>query len=73
MRSRASIAGHAIHPMLIPFPFALWVFSLISDIIAMWSGNDVGRDVAFYTLAGGTVGAVLAGHSRHHRLHEHSR
>ncbi|HEX8678529.1 MAG TPA: hypothetical protein VF683_01105 [Chthoniobacterales bacterium] len=34
MSSRASIAIHPIHPMLIPFPFALCVFSLISDIIA---------------------------------------
>ena len=28
MTSRASIGGHPIHPMIIPFPIALWVFSL---------------------------------------------
>ncbi|HEX8280424.1 MAG TPA: DUF2231 domain-containing protein [Chthoniobacterales bacterium] len=34
MSSRASIAIHPIQPMLTPVPFALWVFSLIGDIIA---------------------------------------
>jgi uncharacterized membrane protein len=33
MRSRANIKGHPIHPMLIPFPLALWATSFIVDII----------------------------------------
>jgi uncharacterized membrane protein len=47
--------------MLIPFPIALWAFSLIADVIYLWRGNPVWRDwIAFYTLLGGIVGAVLA-------------
>jgi uncharacterized membrane protein len=61
MASPASIGKHPIHPMLIPFPFALWTFSLIADLIYFLSGYTIWRDwVAFYTLAGGIVGAVLA-------------
>jgi uncharacterized membrane protein len=47
--------------MLIPFPIALWVFSLIADVIYLWRGNPVWRDwVAFYTLLGGIIGGALA-------------
>jgi uncharacterized membrane protein len=61
MASPASIGGHPIHPMLIPFPIALWVFSLIADVIYLWRGNPVWRDwIAFYALLGGIIGAALA-------------
>lgn len=47
--------------MLIPLPIGLWVFSFVSDVIfkAGW-GGPVWHDVAFYTMAGGIVGALLA-------------
>ena len=32
MVSRASIAGHPIHPMPVPIPISLFVFSLVADI-----------------------------------------
>lgn len=60
MRSSATIAGHPIHPMLIPLPIGLWVFSLISDLIYFWRGNPNWEIVAYYTLIGGIVGAILA-------------
>ena len=61
MASPASIGGHPIHPMIIPFPIALWVFSLVADVIYLWRGNPVWRDyIAFYTLLGGIIGAVVA-------------
>lgn len=61
MASPASFNGHPIHPMIIPFPIALWVFSLIADIIYMWRGNPVWRDwIAFYALLGGIIGAAVA-------------
>jgi uncharacterized membrane protein len=53
--------GHPIHPLLIPFPIALWVFSLVADVIYLWRGNPVWRDwIAFYALLGGIIGAVAA-------------
>ena len=61
MASPASIGGHPIHPMIIPFPIGLWVFSLIADVIYLWRGNPVWRDwIAFYTLLGGIIGGALA-------------
>ena len=61
MSSPASVAGHPIHPMIIPFPIGLWVFSLIADIIYLWRDNPVWRDyVAFYTLLAGIIGAAVA-------------
>jgi uncharacterized membrane protein len=61
MSSPASIGGHPIHPMLIPFPIALWVFSFIADLIYLWRGNPVWRDwIAFYALLSGIIGAVAA-------------
>lgn len=60
MSSPASIAGHPIHPMLIPFPIALWVFSLVADLIYLWRDNPAWAWIAFYTLAGGILGAILA-------------
>jgi uncharacterized membrane protein len=61
MASPASIGGHPVHPMIIPFPIALWVFSLVADVIFLWRGNPVWRDhIAFYALLGGIIGAAAA-------------
>ena len=61
MASPASMGRHPVHPMLIPFPIALWVFSLVADVIYLWRGNPVWRDwIAFYTLLGGIIGAAAA-------------
>ncbi len=61
MASPASIGGHPIHPMLIPFPIALWVFSLVADLIYLWRGNPIWRDwIAFYSLLAGILGGLAA-------------
>lgn len=58
---RARIGKHPIHPMLIPFPIALWIFSLFCDLLyLLGSGNTFWADAAFYTMAGGIIGALLA-------------
>jgi uncharacterized membrane protein len=38
--SRASIAGHPIHPMLVPFPIACFAGTLLTDI-AYWRTADI--------------------------------
>jgi uncharacterized membrane protein len=60
MTTPASIAKHPIHPMLVAFPIGLWIFSLIADIVLLLGGSDRWNDVAFYTMAGGVIGALLA-------------
>ena len=61
MASPASIAKHPIHPMLVALPIGMWIFSLASDVIylAGW-GGAIWKDVAFYSMAGGLIGALLA-------------
>ncbi|MEN3327641.1 MAG: hypothetical protein V7638_2448 [Acidobacteriota bacterium] len=61
MASKASIGGHPIHPMLMPFPIGLLVFSVVADLIYLWRGNPVWENyIAFYTLLGGIIGAAAA-------------
>jgi uncharacterized membrane protein len=61
MSSPASFKGHPFHPMIVPLPIGLWIFSIISDLIFKFGyGGAVWNDVAFYTLAGGIVGALIA-------------
>jgi uncharacterized membrane protein len=61
MRTPASIARHPIHPMLIPFPIGLWVFSLVCDLIYVFgTQNAVWKTVALYSMIGGLIGALVA-------------
>lgn len=61
MRTPASIHKHPIHPMLVVFPVGLWIFSLVCDLIGLTvSDPAVWFTVAFYTMAGGLIGALLA-------------
>jgi len=61
MKTPARFLGHPLHPILIPFPLGLWTFSLIADLIYYFGSHDyLWVNVAFYTLFGGLIGAVLA-------------
>ncbi len=47
--------------VLVAFPIGLWVFSVVADLFFQFGGGrTVWNDVAFYTLGGGLVGALLA-------------
>jgi uncharacterized membrane protein len=61
MAGPASILKHPIHPMFVGFPIALWIFSLICDVVyRMEWGGMVWYDMAFFTMLGGLVGALAA-------------
>jgi uncharacterized membrane protein len=60
MKTPASIAGHPIHPMLVAIPIGLWIFSLVCDLVHLSGAAENWKIVALYTLAGGTVGALVA-------------
>ena len=61
MNTPASFRNHPIHPMLIVFPIALWIFSLVCDIIYHAGSHDmIWKAVAFYSMFGGIIGALLA-------------
>lgn len=61
MRTPASIFKHPIHPMLVVFPIGLWIFSLACDLIRLAGApGDAWSTVAFYSMVGGLIGALLA-------------
>lgn len=61
MRTPASIARHPIHPMLVPIPIGLWLFSFVCDLLFVFgSGVSLWYTLAFYTMIGGLIGATLA-------------
>jgi uncharacterized membrane protein len=56
----AKLAGHPIHPMLIPFPIALLVATFATDL-AYWSSlNPFWAQVSFWSLAAALLMAALA-------------
>ena len=60
MQSKASIAGHPVHPMLIPFPLALWVTSFAADILFYFVRHPTLLVISKFLLAAGCLGAVAA-------------
>jgi uncharacterized membrane protein len=60
MKSRASIAGHPIHPMLIPFPLALWSTSFAVDVLFYFLRHPTLLVIAKFMIAAGCLGAIAA-------------
>ncbi len=60
MKTKAGIAGHPLHPMLVVFPIGLWVFSFAADLIYTGTHNTAWVAVAYYAIAGGIIGALAA-------------
>jgi uncharacterized membrane protein len=58
--STASIAGHPIHPMLIPFPIAFFVGTFVCDLVFWSSGNASWVDATLWLLGAGLIMAALA-------------
>jgi uncharacterized membrane protein len=59
-RSTMSIAGHPIHPMLIPFPIAFFVSTFVTDIVFWRTGNETWANASIWLLGAGIVMAALA-------------
>src|SRR5215211_8482061 len=59
-KSTAQIAGHPIHPMLIPFPVAFLVATLVSDLIFLRTGNPGWATASLWLLGAALVMAALA-------------
>ena len=60
MVARAKIRKHPVHPMIVPVPIGLWIFSFVCDLIYLAGENPIWDQVAFFTMAGGIVGALVA-------------
>jgi len=59
-RSSASIAGHPVHPMLVPFPIAFFVATFVCDLVFWRNGNASWFDATLWLLGAGLVMAALA-------------
>lgn len=61
MEEEAAAARHPIHLMLMPFPIALWIFSLASDCMyAFRFGGVVWKEIALYSMVAGVGGGLAA-------------
>jgi uncharacterized membrane protein len=58
--STAQVAGHPIHPMLIPFPIAFFVGTLATDIVLAATRDPFWARMSFYLICAGLVMAALA-------------
>lgn len=58
--STAAIAGHPVHPMLIPFPIAFLVGALFCDVVFATNSDPFWATVAMWLIAGGVVTGVIA-------------
>ncbi len=59
-RSTAAIAGHPLHPMLVPLPIGFLVGALLADLGLLASSDPFWARGAFWLIAAGIVGALLA-------------
>jgi uncharacterized membrane protein len=60
-RSLARIAGHPIHPMLVPFPIACFIGAFVTDL-AYWATAEMQwANFSVWLLTAGLVMSVFAG------------
>jgi uncharacterized membrane protein len=60
MESRAKLLGHPIHPMLIVLPLGLFIGAVVFDALYLWRGSPTFAAVAYWNIAGGVIGGLLA-------------
>lgn len=59
-QSTAKIAGHPIHPMLIPFPIAFFVATFVCDLVYWQTSNAAWANATIWLLGAGIIMAALA-------------
>lgn len=59
-RSTAAIAGHPIHPMLVPFPIAFLVGALASDLVFIGTRDGFWARGSLWLIAAGLVMGAFA-------------
>ncbi|HWC31130.1 MAG TPA: DUF2231 domain-containing protein [Dehalococcoidia bacterium] len=60
MRSRFSILGHPLHPILVSVPIGLFVWAFIADLVYVFSDNQTWYDIAFWSGVSGVIAALVA-------------
>ncbi len=60
MDSRLKVAGHAVHPMLIPIPLGMFIGTLVFDVLYLITDDAQYATVSFFMIATAVVGGLLA-------------
>ncbi|GAB4023347.1 DUF2231 domain-containing protein [Spirosoma koreense] len=60
MESRAKVAGHPAHPILIVFPLGLLLTAVIFDVVYFLNDNPAFPVVAYWMITAGLIGGLLA-------------
>jgi uncharacterized membrane protein len=60
MKAQARLFGHPIHQMLIVFPLGLLATSVAFDVVGLITRDMTWPVVAYWTMAAGIIGALLA-------------
>lgn len=58
--STAQIAGHPLHPMVIPFPIAFFVSAFVTDIVYLSAGSSGWATASLWLLGAGIAASLLA-------------
>jgi uncharacterized membrane protein len=56
----ALLARHAQHPVIIHFPIALFIASVVFELLALWRKQPLFASVAYYNLLGAAMTIPLA-------------
>jgi len=56
----ALFVGHAQHPVIVHFPIALFIASVVFDLLAIWRKQPAFASVAYYNLLGAALTLPLA-------------
>ena len=59
-KSTAKIAGHPLHPMIVPFPIVFFVSALVTDLIFLNTGRAGFADASMWLIGAGLATALLA-------------
>src|SRR5687768_15558028 len=60
MESKAKVAGHAAHPMLVVFPLGLLATAVVFDVIYLVTDTPRWTEVAYYMIGAGIIGGLAA-------------
>jgi uncharacterized membrane protein len=60
MESRAKLAGHPAHPIMIVFPMGLLATSVIFDVVYLYTNSPTFALVSYWMLVAGLIGGFVA-------------
>jgi uncharacterized membrane protein len=60
MESRAKVAGHPLHQMLIVFPLGLLATAVIFDVIFLVTNDPTWAQASFYMIGAGVIAGLIA-------------